>query len=404
MSNPSVFQASTTDTGSYQLTFTVPSLSLVRSIIKEWVESTSKTLGAFSTVLPLLLVISTLLAAVLLRPLRGGGVGGEEAAAAAADSFNKKKAAGTGAGSYPEKEVKSFKSHKPRPSSPFENVDLPSPKWWIVSLLNVVLTGLFLMSIFLFFSDSIYSHYAPLIWSGCIAYFLGFFGISFVDTKELKHSPSTYGLSDLVGGGVGVGGGSGKKISGSQKISEVDQVDHSIHPVCPKPSMASSPSTPNLINPNPQSNQSNLIRSMSNPEVAGMVLGGEIKDHMLEKTLGDYERAVNVRRMVFSSKLPPSSLSDLPSGPSLDYSKVFGANCEIVVGYVPIPVGMCGPLTLNNEKVFIPMATTEGCLVASTNRGCKAITVSGGCKSYLLKDGITRAPCLECEGVGEAAR
>lgn len=40
------------------------------------------------------------------------------------------------------------------------------------------------------------------------------------------------------------------------------------------------------------------------------------------------------------------------------------------------------------------MATTEGCLVASTNRGCKAITASGGCNAILLKDAITRAPCL----------
>ncbi|GMH52612.1 hypothetical protein TrRE_jg147, partial [Triparma retinervis] len=38
-----------------------------------------------------------------------------------------------------------------------------------------------------------------------------------------------------------------------------------------------------------------------------------------------------------------------------------------------------------------------------TNRGCKAITKSGGAKSYLLKDGITRAPCLECTSAGEAA-
>jgi len=58
---------------------------------------------------------------------------------------------------------------------------------------------------------------------------------------------------------------------------------------------------------------------------------------------------------------------------------------------------------LNKETVFIPMATTEGCLVSSTNRGCKAITMSGGANSYLLKDGITRAPCLECDNAGEAA-
>lgn len=57
-------------------------------------------------------------------------------------------------------------------------------------------------------------------------------------------------------------------------------------------------------------------------------------------------------------------------------------------------VGMVGPLTLNGESIFIPMATTEGCLVASTNRGAKAITQGGGATAVLLKDGITRAPCV----------
>jgi hypothetical protein len=36
--------------------------------------------------------------------------------------------------------------------------------------------------------------------------------------------------------------------------------------------------------------------------------------------------------------------------------------------YVPIPLGMAGPLLVNGKLVHIPMATTEGCLVASTHR------------------------------------
>ncbi|KAJ6403266.1 hypothetical protein OIU84_015224 [Salix udensis] len=40
------------------------------------------------------------------------------------------------------------------------------------------------------------------------------------------------------------------------------------------------------------------------------------------------------------------------------------------------------------------MATTEGCLVASTNRGCKAIHLSGGASSVLLRDAMTRAPVV----------
>eukprot|EP00957_Ditylum_brightwellii_P041123 3113058-Ditylum_brightwellii.AAC.1 len=118
-----------------------------------------------------------------------------------------------------------------------------------------------------------------------------------------------------------------------------------------------------------------------------MVLSGVVKDHQLKKLL-DPRRAVDVRRLAFDSKIClvgcGSVLNDLPSGPSLDYIHVFGTNCEIVVGYVSIPVGMVGPLTLDGQSVHIPMATTEGCLMASTNRGCKAITQGSGVISVIL--------------------
>lgn len=41
--------------------------------------------------------------------------------------------------------------------------------------------------------------------------------------------------------------------------------------------------------------------------------------------------------------------------------------------------------------------------MASTNRGCKAITQAGGCRAALLKDGITRAPCLRMPDAMAAA-
>ncbi|XP_065672741.1 3-hydroxy-3-methylglutaryl-coenzyme A reductase isoform X2 [Hydra vulgaris] len=116
--------------------------------------------------------------------------------------------------------------------------------------------------------------------------------------------------------------------------------------------------------------------------------------HSLEQSLKDYSRAVNIRRKIVSEKLfEIDALEELP-WKDYDYAKVFGACCENVIGYCQIPVGVAGPLVLDGEEYFVPMATTEGCLVASTNRGCSALRASGGVSSYLLGDGMTRGPVL----------
>lgn len=78
-----------------------------------------------------------------------------------------------------------------------------------------------------------------------------------------------------------------------------------------------------------------------------------------------------------------------------------GACCENVIGYVPIPVGIAGPLNLDGKFIHVPMATTEGCLVASTNRGSRAL-LNCGVRSRIVADGMTRGPVVRFPALSKA--
>lgn len=127
-------------------------------------------------------------------------------------------------------------------------------------------------------------------------------------------------------------------------------------------------------------------------EVIKAVVSGKTPSYSLESKLGDCKRAAFIRRVALE-RITGKSLDGLPLE-GFDYESILGQCCEMPVGYVQIPVGIAGPMLLDGQEFTVPMATTEGCLVASTNRGCKAIYVSGGATSVLLKDGMTRAPVV----------
>ncbi|KAF2481285.1 hmg1, hmg-CoA reductase [Neohortaea acidophila] len=138
---------------------------------------------------------------------------------------------------------------------------------------------------------------------------------------------------------------------------------------------------------------------LKDSELIDLTLKGKIPGYALEKTLGDKTRAVKVRRAVvartpatteFSSTLERSKLPY----EHFDYDRVHGACCENVIGYLPLPLGVAGPIIIDGRKYFLPMATTEGVLVASTSRGAKAINAGGGATTVLIADGMTRGPCV----------
>jgi hydroxymethylglutaryl-CoA reductase (NADPH) len=71
-------------------------------------------------------------------------------------------------------------------------------------------------------------------------------------------------------------------------------------------------------------------------------------------------------------------------------------NIEHFTGVAQIPIGLAGPIQINGEyaqgQFLIPMATTEGTLVASYNRGMKVLNLCGGVKCTIIGDAMQRAP------------
>ena len=132
-------------------------------------------------------------------------------------------------------------------------------------------------------------------------------------------------------------------------------------------------------------------------ELVEKVANGEIKLHQVEKYT-DKRTATEVRRRALEKKLGVK-LENIGHY-SIDPEQVIGRNIENMIGVVQIPMGVAGPLKINGEyakgEFYVPLATTEGALVASVNRGCSALTEAGGVKTTLINDKMARAPLLKC--------
>jgi hydroxymethylglutaryl-CoA reductase (NADPH) len=80
---------------------------------------------------------------------------------------------------------------------------------------------------------------------------------------------------------------------------------------------------------------------------------------------------------------------------SLDPGTLPG-NIENFTGIVQMPLGFAGPLRVNGEHAqgdfYVPMATTEGTLVASYSRGMKLTREAGGITTTVVDDAMQRSP------------
>ena len=132
---------------------------------------------------------------------------------------------------------------------------------------------------------------------------------------------------------------------------------------------------------------------------------GTLKLYELEKDLSPLD-AIRIRRE-YIEKETGTTLENIGIF-SMDVERVVKRNCENMIGAVQVPVGVAGPVPVNGGyacgSYWIPLATTEGALVASVNRGCSAIAKAGGAEVRLLHDGMTRAPVFATDSVAHAVQ
>lgn len=132
------------------------------------------------------------------------------------------------------------------------------------------------------------------------------------------------------------------------------------------------------------------------------VKDGELRLHELEQH-ADADTATAARRALVSEETDAS----LETIGSYGFPAATAEpNIENMIGAVQVPIGVVGPVSLSGGafegESYLPLATTEGALLASVNRGCSVINRAGGANARVTKSGMTRAPVFRVRDVVEA--
>jgi len=90
---------------------------------------------------------------------------------------------------------------------------------------------------------------------------------------------------------------------------------------------------------------------------------------------------------------------------SFDPATLVG-NIENPIGATQMPLGLAGPMLMDGEHAkghfYVPMATTEGTLVASYSRGMRILSKVGGAKTTIVERYMQRAPVFHFEDARKA--
>ncbi|NPE32066.1 hydroxymethylglutaryl-CoA reductase, partial [Methanococcoides sp. SA1] len=142
--------------------------------------------------------------------------------------------------------------------------------------------------------------------------------------------------------------------------------------------------------------------TMKEDELLEKVVSGEMPLRKID-AYTDTDTAVRVRKCAIE-KMKGIKFEHIQNY-TIDAEAATKRNIENMIGTIQIPLGVAGAIKVNGEYAngdfTLPLATTEGALVASTNRGCSIITASGGANVRIFQDLMTRAPVFKLENVNK---
>src|SRR5579871_6747687 len=129
-----------------------------------------------------------------------------------------------------------------------------------------------------------------------------------------------------------------------------------------------------------------------------------VRDRVPRDNGNDYTHEMAAQRRDFVYERTGAALSHIAQY-SFDPSLLPG-NIENFIGVAQVPIGLAGPLRVNGENAegdfYVPLATTEGTLVASYNRGMRLLTECGGVKAVVVEESMQRAPVFILADAAEA--
>lgn len=144
--------------------------------------------------------------------------------------------------------------------------------------------------------------------------------------------------------------------------------------------------------------------SSSSKDLLRKLISKEIKPYQIDNLL-DLDEAVIVRRKYIEHaanvRLERCALGTLKAAQCKP-------NIENMIGSIELPLGFAGPILIHGQNAkgefFVPLATTEGALVASISRGCKLLNACGGVETALLSDHQTRSILFKSENLQVALK